>query len=67
MTTGWFGEAGTGKSTKVHFVKHGATRPICGASIGKRMEFQWCANWFEYSYVECLTCRRIARLMARKS
>ena len=58
MSTGWYGEPGTSKHTKVHFVLKG--HPICGSRIGKRMQLQWCAPGFERLYVECSRCLKIA-------
>lgn len=61
MPTGWFGIPGdrTGATaTKVHFVLSDH-RPICGSQLRKGMEFQFCSDGFDPTYVECGRCQRI--------
>jgi len=54
MVTGYY--ANTTNFTKTHIVFDG--KPICGASIGKKLKFQWCANGVRRDYVECKNCLR---------
>ena len=64
--TRWYGEPGTAKSTMVHFVNRERhdfrwrLLPICGARIGKHMEFQHVANGHDQRYVECPESLRLS-------
>jgi hypothetical protein len=55
--TGFFGIPGTSQTTKVHVVETG-NRPICGAVVGPKQEFQYCANGIHLNLVECESCRK---------
>ena len=66
--TGYFGVPGESgaRSTKVHAVKRGTGRgrhkvtSICGARLGPKAEFAWCAWGIYLDYVECRSCKRMA-------
>ncbi len=55
IATGYFGIPGAiwGRFT-VHVVCDGV--PVCGVYIDPRAEFQWCANGYQWTYVECKRC-----------
>jgi hypothetical protein len=47
-----------GLRTKVHAAVDGA--PICGARVGVGT-FNWCANWWIMTMIECKTCKALAQ------
>lgn len=59
ISTGWFGVPGENRSTKVHVVKDG--KPICGAQVGPKMVFQWCARGTHWGYIDCEHCKAMTR------
>lgn len=63
---GWFGIPGgpACRSTKTHVVREG--KPICGARLGKNMEFQWCSHE-DISEPGCDRCKVIQRMHRRKA
>lgn len=54
VTTGFFADEKHG--TKVHLVSN--RKPICGVAVGKKMQYQWCANFAKLDYVECERCKK---------
>ena len=64
ISTGWFGEPGkTNRKSKVHLVSKG--KPVCGAKMGPRQQFQWCSHDIQWGYIECESCRKVARKIAQ--
>ena len=60
MVTGYFGVPGSARGNfTVHVVAR--TGPICGWRPRKEMQFQWCANGIQWSFIECDSCKRAAR------
>lgn len=61
FSTGWFGIPGANGrwSTKVHVIVRQDRRPVCGARLSPRQEFQWCAAGIHREYLECQRCRRV--------
>lgn len=59
--TGWFGIPGANGrwSTKVHLVD-AAQKPVCGARLNSKQQFQWCSVGIHESYVECEKCKVFA-------
>ena len=64
--TGWYGIPGGGRFTKIHVVSRDKKGPICGARIGPKMEFQWCAWHAMWGFIECEHCKRIILQRARE-
>lgn len=62
VAIGWFGVAGAKRGTMTHFVDS-ERRPICGARLHPKSEFQWCSDVVSphYEKVECVGCNKIAR------
>lgn len=58
--TGWFGIPGgpAHRSLPVHVVRTGTRQPICGARVGPKQAFQWCASGIQFSYIECERCKK---------
>lgn len=54
--------AGAKRGTMTHFVDS-ERRPICGARLHPKSEFQWCSGVVSphYERVECVGCNKIAR------
>lgn len=44
------------ESSKVHVVDIRTGEPWCGANIGPKSEFQWCASGIAIRYLTCLNC-----------
>ena len=67
ISTGWFGVPGarSGSSSKVHLVAGG--KPICGARLGPKMEYQFCSSTLSLEYVECEPCRKAGRKLCEKA
>ncbi len=64
--TGYFASQQRDRPTKVHVVD-GNDSPVCGATLGGDMIFQWCAQVIRVEYIECKTCKRIANRVMAKS
>ena len=58
MSIGWFGIPGASSrfSTLTHVVSGG--KPICGAKLGPKQEFQWCAYGTKAIECECRRCKK---------
>lgn len=63
MSTGYFGVPGE-IGGKVHYVLHG--KPICGCSLPRYSEFQWCASGFAENMIECRRCKAAYRKMMER-
>lgn len=59
ISTGYFANANTKRSTKVHLNYY--KKPICGTIISKKMEYLWCANFVLIDYVDCKKCKSAYR------
>ena len=65
--TGWFGIPGPENerfSTKVHLVRYG--KPLCGAKLSPRQEFQFCADGICFRMIECKHCKAIVNAMSHR-
>ena len=62
VSTGWFGIPGNkGRgSTKVHLVAMDG-KPVCGAGLSPKQEYQWCADGVRFDFIECKRCKGIAK------
>jgi hypothetical protein len=61
LATGYYGIPGR-EGGKVHVSTPDG--PICGIRVDPQAQFQWCANGYVRSYVECARCRRAADMDA---
>lgn len=64
LATGYFGIPGSSKGNfTVHVVNEG--KPICGWKPSPEHEFQWCSHGITYNYVDCETCKKKCRDLAK--
>lgn len=55
-STGWWGLPGQDNpKAKVHAVCD--QKPICGAHIHPKAEYQFCSSGLAYNYLECANCK----------
>lgn len=68
IVIGYFGVPGT-IGGKVHIcgtanINDLHPAPLCGARLGAKVEFQWCATWPNgFTYIECEHCKKKAKKM----
>jgi hypothetical protein len=58
ISTGFFADAKGGSI--VHMVYNGTNKTVCKRTFRTRV-FQWCSKGITFSYLECDTCKEIAR------
>jgi hypothetical protein len=56
LATGYYGVPGEIARGKVHIHVLDTGRPLCGARLSERSEFQWCAGGVYLKYVICKHC-----------
>lgn len=66
LATGYYGIPGSSRGNfTVHIVD--AQKPLCGWHPRKDMQFQWCGWGIVWDFVECSSCKRAAKLAAKRA
>lgn len=51
--------------TKCHAISADTRLPLCGYRPSKKMLFQWCSWTYNDGYLDCASCKKIARKMLK--